>query len=140
MSEGGAEAAERWRLDGRLALVTGATLGIGLAVAEEFLRLGATVLAVARDAKRLDERLESWRRRGARAHGLAADVSLEEGRGAVLRRLEELGAGLDVLVNTELGDTYTLAEYTQWLNEAGFPRVETADIGSHSPAIIGHRD
>ena len=47
---------------------------------------------------------------------------------------------LNMLVNTELGDTYTLAEYTEWLNEAGFPRVETADIGSHSPAIIGHRD
>ena len=47
---------------------------------------------------------------------------------------------INMLVNTELGDTYTLAEYTEWLNEAGFPRVETADIGSHSPAIIGHRD
>jgi ubiquinone/menaquinone biosynthesis C-methylase UbiE len=47
---------------------------------------------------------------------------------------------INMLVNTELGDTYTLAEYTEWLNEAGFTRVETADIGSHSPAIIGHRD
>jgi ubiquinone/menaquinone biosynthesis C-methylase UbiE len=47
---------------------------------------------------------------------------------------------LNMLVNTERGDTYTLAEYTRWLNEAGFPRVETADIGSHSPAVIGYRD
>ena len=47
---------------------------------------------------------------------------------------------LNMLVNTERGDTYTLAEYTRWLNEAGFPRVETADIGSHSPAVIGQRD
>jgi hypothetical protein len=45
-----------------------------------------------------------------------------------------------MLVNTEAGDTYTLAEYTEWLNEAGFPRVETSDIGSHSPAIIGRAD
>ena len=117
MSEANEEAAKRWRLDGRLALVTGATLGIGLAVAEEFLRLGATVLAVARDAKRMDERLESWRRRGARAHGIVADVSLEEGRGAVLRRLEEFGAGLDVLVNNvgtnvrKAAVEYTTEEY-----------------------------
>ncbi|MDQ3918494.1 MAG: methyltransferase domain-containing protein, partial [Acidobacteriota bacterium] len=47
---------------------------------------------------------------------------------------------LNMLVNTERGDTYTLAEYTCWLNEAGFPRVETADIGSHSPAVIGQKD
>lgn len=47
---------------------------------------------------------------------------------------------LNMLVNTERGDTYTLAEYTRWLHEAGFPRVETADIGSHSPAVIGHAD
>jgi ubiquinone/menaquinone biosynthesis C-methylase UbiE len=46
---------------------------------------------------------------------------------------------LNMLLNTERGDTYTLAEYTRWLGEAGFPRVETADIGSHSPAVIGHK-
>lgn len=44
---------------------------------------------------------------------------------------------LNMLVNTEEGGTYTLAEYTDWLKEAGFSRVETVDIGSHSPAIIG---
>jgi ubiquinone/menaquinone biosynthesis C-methylase UbiE len=47
---------------------------------------------------------------------------------------------LNMLVNTEVGDTYTLAEYREWLNDAGFARVETADIGSHSPAIIAHAD
>lgn len=47
---------------------------------------------------------------------------------------------LNMLLNTEEGGTYTLAEYTSWLNEAGVGRVETADIGSHSPLIIGYRD
>jgi ubiquinone/menaquinone biosynthesis C-methylase UbiE len=47
---------------------------------------------------------------------------------------------LNMLVNTEAGDTYTLAEYTAWLTEAGFARVETADIGSHSPLVLGVRD
>jgi Tropinone reductase 1 len=89
----------RWSLAGRLALVTGATLGIGLAVAEEFLSLGATVLAVARDAARMEAQVGRWRQNGACAEGLAADVSSAEGRSAVLRRLEEFGAGLDVLVN-----------------------------------------
>src|ERR1044072_1404405 len=109
--------AGRWTLGGTLALVTVSSLGIGLAVAEAFLSLAATVLAVARDSARLEERLEGWRRRGGRAYGLAADVSVEEGRGAVLRRLQEFGAGLDALVNNvgtnirKAATEYTTREY-----------------------------
>lgn len=47
---------------------------------------------------------------------------------------------VNMLVNTEEGGTFTLSEYTEWLAEAGFARVETADIGLHSPLIIGTRD
>jgi ubiquinone/menaquinone biosynthesis C-methylase UbiE len=47
---------------------------------------------------------------------------------------------LNMLVNTETGSTYTLSEYTDWLEGAGFRRVETVDIASHSPAIIGHKE
>src|SRR5215207_5764595 len=86
----------RWSLAGRTALVTGATLGIGLAVAEEFLGFGATVLAVARDAARVEAQVGRWRRAGADAHGLAADLSTSEGRAVVLGRLEEFGR-LDAL-------------------------------------------
>ncbi|MEW6738047.1 MAG: class I SAM-dependent methyltransferase [Acidobacteriota bacterium] len=46
---------------------------------------------------------------------------------------------LNMLLHTKEGDTYTLAEYRQWLNNAGFKRVETANIGSHSPLIIGFK-
>jgi ubiquinone/menaquinone biosynthesis C-methylase UbiE len=46
---------------------------------------------------------------------------------------------LNMLVVTSEGDTYTLAEYTRWLNEAGFTRVEAVDIGTHSPAIVAAR-
>jgi Tropinone reductase 1 len=88
----------RWSLAGRTALVTGATLGIGLAVAEEFISFGARVVAVARDAARLSTQVETWRRAGAEAEGVAADLSTAEGRARVLQRLGEL-EGLDVLVN-----------------------------------------
>jgi len=100
VSEANAErVSARWSLAGRSALVTGATLGIGLAVAEEMLALGAKVFVVARDAERLEAQLERWRGEGARAEGMAADVAEAEGRRAVLRRMEEAGAGLDILVN-----------------------------------------
>lgn len=47
---------------------------------------------------------------------------------------------LNMLLNTQQGGTYTLAEYTEWLNGAGFKRVETADIQSHSPLIIAYKE
>ena len=90
--------AARWSLKGRTALVTGATLGIGLAVAEEFISFGAHVLAVARDAERLGAQVEAWRRKGAEAEGVAADLSTAEGREKVLRRLRAFDK-LDALVN-----------------------------------------
>jgi ubiquinone/menaquinone biosynthesis C-methylase UbiE len=46
---------------------------------------------------------------------------------------------LNMLVGTTDGGTYTFAEYDHWLTEAGFQRVETRDIGYHSPMIIGYK-
>lgn len=46
---------------------------------------------------------------------------------------------INMLVNTRVGDCYTLSEYTAWLNEAGFDDVKTHDIGSHSPLITALR-
>ncbi|MHB1543492.1 MAG: SAM-dependent methyltransferase [Gammaproteobacteria bacterium] len=47
---------------------------------------------------------------------------------------------LNMLLATEEGGTYTLAEYTEWLCQAGFHTVETTvemmDVGGHSPAVI----
>ena len=44
---------------------------------------------------------------------------------------------LNMLVNTEEGGTYTLTEYSHWLDEAGFAQVDTADFGWHSPLVVG---
>jgi Tropinone reductase 1 len=85
----------RWRLDGKRALVTGGTKGIGLAVAEELLGLGAEVLIVARTAADVAARVAAW---GSRAHGVAADVATADGRRSALDAAARLG-GLDILVN-----------------------------------------
>jgi ubiquinone/menaquinone biosynthesis C-methylase UbiE len=46
---------------------------------------------------------------------------------------------LHMLVITGAGGTYTLAEYARWLEEAGFTKLETAEVGGPSPAIIAAR-
>ena len=43
---------------------------------------------------------------------------------------------LNMLVATDQGDTYTMAEYREWLAGTGFGHIETLDIASHSPAIV----
>lgn len=46
---------------------------------------------------------------------------------------------LNMLVHTEQGDAYTLAEYRDWPGKAGFGAVETLDIRSHSPLVVARK-
>lgn len=95
----------RWRLDGRTALVTGASRGIGYACARELAALGARVLLVARDG----DALEAARRElseefpACAAHAFAADLSLAESRLEVFDWITDLhadeGLELSLLVN-----------------------------------------
>ena len=43
---------------------------------------------------------------------------------------------LNMLLNTAIGDTYSLSEYRQWLKSAGMSDVQSVEAGSHSPVII----
>ena len=90
---------ERWRLDGRVALVTGASRGIGAAIATELLSLGAEVMLVARGAVDLEAAVAERQARGWAASGVAADISTSEGRGLVIDAVRARWDRLDVLVN-----------------------------------------
>ncbi|KAA9333161.1 SDR family oxidoreductase [Hymenobacter busanensis] len=89
----------RWSLRGRVFLVTGASAGIGAAVAEELLRFGATVLAVARRPEPLYEAVAAWQQQGLDAHALPGDVSQLESRAALLAEVQQRWNRLDGLVN-----------------------------------------
>ncbi len=87
------------RLDGTVALVTGASSGIGAATALELAGLGASVALVARRADRLEELATIIRSQGGKALVLAADITDEpQAREVVARTAAELGR-LDTLVN-----------------------------------------
>jgi Tropinone reductase 1 len=89
----------RWSLSGKKALITGGTKGIGLAIAEEFLRLGAQIFVVAREKKTLDQRLSDWRAQGFPAEGASFDISQSEQRDNLFSVLESKWDTLDILVN-----------------------------------------
>lgn len=91
----------RWRLDGQVALVTGASAGIGRAIAAELLGLGAELLIVARDQAALDTTCDELEEAfpQAEVRAFAADVSDPEQRQEIFDWVEDLGTGLQVLVN-----------------------------------------
>jgi len=87
------------RLDGTVALVTGASSGIGEATARELAQQGATVAVVARRKDRLDLLASEISGMGGRALVIEADVTTEEqARGAVESTVRELGR-LDTVIN-----------------------------------------
>lgn len=91
----------RWRLGGRRAIVTGATKGIGRAIAFELLALGAEVLIVARNSEEVENLISERRANGFnKIYGAAADVATKEGRAEVFAAVREnFGGKLDILVN-----------------------------------------
>ena len=84
------------QLGSRIALVTGASSGIGAAVAAELAARGATVVAVARRKDKLDEVVE---RCGSSAVALAADVSSRDECERIVRETEARFGRVDIVVN-----------------------------------------
>jgi 3-oxoacyl-[acyl-carrier protein] reductase len=87
-------------LSGQVALVTGASRGIGRAIAVQLARCGASVAGVARTKEGLAATLAAIREAGGTAEGFAADVSRTEDVNRVVEEVEAaFGGKIQVLVN-----------------------------------------
>ncbi|MEZ5409461.1 MAG: SDR family oxidoreductase [Acidimicrobiales bacterium] len=112
------------RLDGRTALVTGGSSGLGRAMALEFARSGASVAIVARNAETIDEAvrlIEAEAAPGSKVAGVSCDVS----DGAALpaahsAAVAAVGAPIDILVNnagTSAGRPFEASSDDDWQHD-----------------------
>ncbi|HEY8459675.1 MAG TPA: SDR family NAD(P)-dependent oxidoreductase, partial [Blastocatellia bacterium] len=87
------------RLEGKIALITGANRGIGRGIAEAFAAEGAALTLTARDADRLGQTADVLKQSGADVLTVPADVTDEEQVREVFRQAMDRFGKLDVLVN-----------------------------------------
>ncbi len=112
----------RWKLTGKKALITGASKGIGRAIAEEFLQLGAEVCIVARNEANIEQLVDEWREKGWLAQGIAADVADPLQEDEIFTAIKGYWENIDILVNN-VGTNirkktldYSFSEYELILN------------------------
>lgn len=86
-------------LDGRTALVTGASRGLGRAIAEALAQAGADVIVNGRDAGRLAPVVEAIGKAGGSARACAFDIADAAARKTALAEIAEAGHNIDILVN-----------------------------------------
>lgn len=98
-------------LSGKVAVVTGGSVGIGLAIAEGLAAEGVDVIIAARQAERVDaEARRIQDRHGVRALGVSVDVGAREGTDALIAATETFG-GADILINNAgTGSNETIME------------------------------
>uniref|UniRef100_A0A7S2TIF0 Tropinone reductase n=1 Tax=Lotharella oceanica TaxID=641309 RepID=A0A7S2TIF0_9EUKA len=128
--------AARWRLDGRSAIVTGGSKGIGKAVVEEFCKLGARVVTCGRNLSALEDLKAQMQEVGHKIVVHEADVSTFDGRRDFMKAAKgDLGDSVDVLVNNvgmnirKPTADYTEAEFKQIMStnwESAFHMTQLA--------------
>lgn len=106
-------------LDGRTAMVTGASRGLGRAIALGLAEAGADLIVAARDAEKLEETAAEIRAMGRAARTIAFDLADLDAVQAATNQIISDGATIDILVNNgAIGGWGTLHESTlaHWQN------------------------
>ena len=88
-----------FRLDGKIALVTGASYGIGFAIAKALSAAGATICFNDIKQEFVDKGLANYEAAGIKAHGYVCNVCDEDAVNELVKKIEEEVGVIDILVN-----------------------------------------
>ena len=124
-------------LSGKVALVTGASRGIGLAVAQALALAGAKVVLSSRKQEGLDQAAEQIREKGGEALPIAAHTGSSDAVQAVVNKAVDQWGGIDIVVNNAATNPHfghiMTAEESHWdkifdVNVKGYFRVVKACV------------
>ena len=91
-------------LDGKVALVSGGSRGIGRGIAETLAKEGCRVAVCARNREPLEEAVEEIRGSGGEALAVPLDLTSDDGPATFVRRAQEAFGGVDIVVNNAGGN------------------------------------
>lgn len=123
-----------WSLEDKKAMVTGGSKGIGLAIVEELVHLGAEVMVVARNERDLSGCVQMLQQRNFKATGMAGDVTDETFRTGLIDEVQNKMGKLDILVNNVGTNVrkkfieYSQAEYRQLFETNLFSLTEVTRL------------
>jgi NAD(P)-dependent dehydrogenase (short-subunit alcohol dehydrogenase family) len=134
-----ADVRERFDVSGRVAVVTGGTRGLGLAMARGFAQAGAHVVVVSRKAQACDEVAAALRAEGARAVACACHVGHWEELDALVEEVYGEFGRVDVLVNN--AGVSPLYEKLSDVSEELFDKVVAVNLKGpfRLSALVGER-
>ncbi|AVM70282.1 gluconate 5-dehydrogenase [Lachnospiraceae bacterium oral taxon 500] len=86
-------------LEGKIALITGASYGIGFSIATAYAEAGATIVFNDINQELVDKGLKAYQELGIKAHGYVCNVTDEEAVGRFIQTVEQEVGVIDILVN-----------------------------------------
>ena len=88
-----------FNLKGKVAIITGASKGIGFSIAEALAEYGASVIVSSRSQEAVDEAADKIKQKGYESKGIACHVGDSEQRKGLIQQTIKIYGGIDIFIN-----------------------------------------